>query len=187
MMGAQMRQFAVELGTDAAKQQDANSQAMSEVVGRVLQEVSASVAQLQATRDAAATQDQARNEALTRRTEEVVGNLSVQLKAMVEAVTVQIARTQANIDALQSVSIRAIDGMNNGAATMNTAANRFETAGASVTTGVARQALRFIMSRGQVVDQIDRVVLGDRRQRAVKRQRPRVSRTLGICAAYEET
>ncbi|CAB3690808.1 anti-phage ZorAB system protein ZorA [Paraburkholderia rhynchosiae] len=134
MMATQMRQFAAELGTGAAKQQDLNSQAMSDVVGRVLQEVSASVAQLQATRDAAATQDQARNEALTRRTEEVVSNLSAQLKAMVEAVTGQIARTQANIDALQAVSIRAIDGMNNGAATMNTAANRFETAGASVTT-----------------------------------------------------
>ena len=134
MMAAQMRQFAVELGTGVAKQQDANSQAMSDVVGQVLQEVSTSVAQLQATRDAAATQDQARNEVLTRRTEEVVSNLSAQLKAMVEAVTGQIARTQANIDALQTVSIRAIDGMNNGAATMNTAANRFETAGASVTT-----------------------------------------------------
>jgi hypothetical protein len=133
-MAAQMRQFAVELGIGAAKQQDANSQAMSDVVGRVLQEVSASVARLQATRDAAATQDQTRNEALTRRTEEIVGDLSAQLKAIVEAVTAQIARTQANIDALQTVSIRAIDGMNNGAATMNTAANRFETAGASVTT-----------------------------------------------------
>jgi hypothetical protein len=133
-MAAQMRQFAVELGIGAAKQQDANSQAMSDVVGRVLQEVSASVARLQATRDAAATQDQTRNEALTRRTEEIVGDLSAQLKAIVEAVTAQIARTQANIDALQTVSIKAIDGMNNGAATMNTAANRFETAGASVTT-----------------------------------------------------
>lgn len=134
MMTAQIRQFAIELGTGAAKQQDASSQAMSDVVGRVLQEVSASVAQLQATRDAAATEDQARNEVLTRRTEEVVGSLSAQLKGMSEAVTNQIARTQANIDALQTVSIRAIDGMNNGAATMNTAANRFETAGASVTT-----------------------------------------------------
>ncbi len=134
MMATQMREFAAELGAGAAKQQDANSQAMNDVVGRVLQEVSASVAQLQTTRDAAATQDQARNEALTRRTEEVVSNLSAQLKAMVEAVTDQIARTQANINALQTVSIRAIDGMNNGAATMNTAANRFETAGASVTT-----------------------------------------------------
>ncbi|WP_051377460.1 anti-phage ZorAB system protein ZorA [Paraburkholderia dilworthii] len=134
MMATQLRQFAAELGTGAAKQQDLNSQAMNDVVGRVLQEVSASVAQLQATRDAAATQDQARNEALTRRTEEVVSNLSAQLKAMTEAVTGQIARTQANIDALQAVSIRAIDGMNNGAAAMNTAANRFETAGASVTT-----------------------------------------------------
>jgi uncharacterized phage infection (PIP) family protein YhgE len=113
---------------------------MSDVVGRVLQEVSASVAQLQATRDAAATQDQARNEVLTRRTEEVVSNLSAQLKAIVEAVTGQIARTQANIDALQTVSIRAIDGMNNGAATMNTAANRFESAGASVTTVFEKSA-----------------------------------------------
>lgn len=140
MMATQMRQFAMELGAGAAKQQDANSQAMSDVVGRILQEVSASVAQLQATRDAAATQDQARNEALTRRTEEVVGDLSAQLKAVVEAVTGQIARTQANIDALQTVSIRAIEGMNNGAATMNTAANRFESAGASVTTVFERSA-----------------------------------------------
>lgn len=134
MMTAQIREFAIELGAGAAKQQDANSRAMSDVVGRVLQEVSASVAQLHATRDSAATQDQARNEVLTRRTEEIVGSLSAQLKAMSEAANDQIARTQANIDALQTVSIRAIDGMNNGAATMNTAANRFESAGASVTT-----------------------------------------------------
>ncbi|QYD69029.1 anti-phage defense ZorAB system protein ZorA [Paraburkholderia edwinii] len=132
MMAAQMRQFAVDLGVDAAKQQEANSQTMSDVVGRVLEEISASVAQLQATRDAAATQEQARNEALALHTEEVVANLSAQLKVMIEAVTGLSARTQANIDALQTVSIRAIDGMNNGAATMSSAANRFETAGASV-------------------------------------------------------
>jgi len=134
LMAAQIRQFTSELSIGAAKQHESTSQAMTEAVGRVLQEVSASMAQLQTSRETAATQDQVRNEALTQRTETVIGELSTQLKSMVEAIAAQISRTQANIDALQNVSIRAIDGMNNGAATMNAAANRFETAGTSVTT-----------------------------------------------------
>ena len=131
-MAAQVRQFAAELGAGASKQQEESVRLMNGVVEKVLQDVSASMAALQSSREAAARQDQARNEALTRRTEEVIGELSRQLSNVAEVLAAQITRAQSNIDALQNVSIRAIDGMNNGATTMNTAAQRFETAGASV-------------------------------------------------------
>jgi phage-related protein len=53
--------------------------------------------------------------------------------ALLGAVSDQVAKTQRNIDALGQVSLRAIDGMNQGALTMGSAAQRFETAGSAVT------------------------------------------------------
>jgi uncharacterized phage infection (PIP) family protein YhgE len=49
-----------------------------------------------------------------------------------KAVQEQVAKTQQNIDAISSVTTRAIDGMNTGALNMGTAAQRFETAGGAV-------------------------------------------------------
>jgi hypothetical protein len=133
-MAAQVRQFAAELGTGASRQHEESARMMNGAVEKVLSEVSASMAALQSSREAAAQQDQARSDAMARRTEETIQQLTRQLTQVSEVMAAQITRAQTNIEALQSVSIRAIDGMNNGAMTMSTAAQRFETAGASVVT-----------------------------------------------------
>ncbi|WP_143749422.1 anti-phage ZorAB system protein ZorA [Caballeronia arvi] len=133
-MAAQVRQFAAELGAGASRQHEESARVMNGAVEKVLSEVSASMAALHLSREAAAQQDQARNDAMVRRTEETIQQVTRQLAQVSEMVAAQITRAQTNINELQNVSIRAIDGMNSGAATLSAAAQRFETAGASVVT-----------------------------------------------------
>src|SRR5262249_53254423 len=68
------------------------------------------------------------------RATQVVDGLSEGVDALLKQMAEQVAYTQANIRAIEDVSLRAIDGMNQGAMTMGTAAQRFETAGSAVTT-----------------------------------------------------
>jgi ABC-type transporter Mla subunit MlaD len=58
--------------------------------------------------------------------------LSGQVETLLATVSQQVAKTQQNIDALSGTSMRAIDGMNQGALTMGAAAQKFETAGDAV-------------------------------------------------------
>src|SRR5690606_19619205 len=63
-----------------------------------------------------------------------------QVESLLGAVSDQVSKTQRNIDALGVVSLRAIDGMNQGALTIGSAAQRFETAGTAVTDAFDRSA-----------------------------------------------
>jgi gas vesicle protein len=103
-------------------------------VMKVLGEVSLAMEALESMRKASATDEKGRNEQLSQKTSELVGGLSGQVDTLLSAVSEQVNKTQKNIEALENVSLRAIDGMNQGALTMGTAASRFETAGNSVTS-----------------------------------------------------
>jgi ABC-type transporter Mla subunit MlaD len=105
---------------------------MDESVGKVLQQLTAAVEQMESVRKAAASQEQSRSDKLANRTQELVGGLTDQVEGLLKAVQEQVAKTQQNIDAISSVTTRAIDGMNTGALNMGTAAQRFETAGGAV-------------------------------------------------------
>jgi hypothetical protein len=134
LLTEQMRNFVSEFQKLIAEEQDKSKQAMNETVMKVLGEVSIAMDKLEANRNASAIDENGRNEQLSQKTTELVGGLSGQVDALISAVSDQVSLTQRNIDALGQVSLRAIDGMNEGALAMGTAASRFENAGNSVTT-----------------------------------------------------
>jgi methyl-accepting chemotaxis protein len=104
---------------------------------------------MEAVRAQAATAEQIRSTDLSNRTEKLVGGLSDQVQDLLKSVADQVAATQRNIDAIGSVTTRAIEGMNSGALTMGSAARQFETAGNSVTSVFERS--------GKVADQLTEV------------------------------
>ena len=130
----QMREFVQEFRKLVTEEQNKSKQAMDEAVMKVLGEVAVAMEGLEGMRKAAAAEESGRNDRLSTQTNQLVGGLTTQVESLLGAVSDQVAKTQKNLDALGQVSLRAIDGMNQGALTMGTAAQRFETAGSSVTT-----------------------------------------------------
>lgn len=136
----QMRLFVEDFRKLVTDEQDKSKRTMDEAVSTVLAQLSTAVEQMEATRRAAASQEQNRNDTLTNRTQELVGGLSGQVEELVKTVAEQVTLTQRNIDAIGNVATRAIDGMNSGALSMGSAAQRFETAGGAVSGVFDRSA-----------------------------------------------
>lgn len=130
----QMREFVQDFRKLVNEEQSKSKQAMDDTVMKVLGEVALAMERLEDVRKVAATEESGRNTRLADQTGQLVGGLSTQVDALLSAVSEQVNKTQTNIDALGQVSLRAIDGMNQGALTMGAAAQRFETAGGAVTT-----------------------------------------------------
>jgi hypothetical protein len=134
----QMREFVQDFRRLVAEEQGKSKQAMDEAVMKVLGEVAVAMENLEGVRPAAAAEEASRNDRLAIQTNQLVGGLTTQVETLLEAISGQVSRTQRNIDALGEVSLRAIDGMNQGALTMGSAAQRFQSAGNSVTTAFER-------------------------------------------------
>ena len=130
----QMREFVQDFRKLVSEEQNKSKKTMDDTVMKVLGEVARAMERLEDVRKIAATEETGRNTRLADQTSQLVGGLSTQVDALLSAVSEQVHKTQSNIDALGQVSLRAIDGMNQGALTMGTAAQRFETAGDAVTT-----------------------------------------------------
>jgi hypothetical protein len=130
----QMREFVQDFRKLVTDEQNKSKQVMDEAVMKVLGEVTTAMGNLEVLRKSAAAEENGRNEKLGNATKELVGGLTTQVETLLGSMTEQVSKTQQNIDALGQVSLRAIDGMNHGAMTMGTAAQRFETAGTAVTT-----------------------------------------------------
>lgn len=128
----QMREFVQDFRRLVTEEQNKSKQAMDEAVMKVLGEVAMAMEGLESVRKASAAEESGRNNRLATQTDQLVGGLTTQVETLLGAVSDQVTKTQRNIDALGDVSLRAIDGMNQGALTMGTAAQRFETAGSSV-------------------------------------------------------
>lgn len=136
----QMREFVTEFRKLVAEEQDKSRGAMDQAVAAVFEKITQAIDQLEVVRVAAASQEQARGEQLANETKQLVSGLSDQVDTLLNRVVEQVQQTQRNIDQLSSVSLRAIDGMNQGALTMGNAAQRFETAGGAVSTVFERSS-----------------------------------------------
>lgn len=136
----QMRQFVEDFRKLVTDEQDKSKRTMDEAVSTVLAQLAAAIEQMETTRSTAVSQERSRNDTLTNRTQDLVGGLSGQVEELLKSVGEQVSATQRNIDAIGNVTTRAIDGMNSGALNMGTAAQRFETAGGSVTGVFDRSA-----------------------------------------------
>lgn len=129
----QMREFVQDFRRLVTEEQNKSKHAMDEAVMKVLGEVAMAMEGLENVRKASAAEESGRNDRLATQTNQLVGGLSTQVESLLSAVSDQVAKTQRNIEALGDVSLRAIEGMNQGALTMGSAAQRFETAGSAVT------------------------------------------------------
>lgn len=134
----QMREFVQDFRRLVTEEQNKSKAAMDEAVMKVLGEVAVAMEGLEGHRKASAAEEAGRNDRLAAQTGQLVGGLTTQVETLLGAVSDQVAKTQKNIDSLSQVSLRAIDGMNQGALTMGTAAQRFETAGSAVATAFER-------------------------------------------------
>lgn len=130
----QMREFVQDFRRLVTEEQNKSKAAMDEAVMKVLGEVAVAMEGLEGIRKASAAEEAGRNERLAAQTGQLVGGLTTQVETLLGAVSDQVAKTQKNIDSLSEVSLRAIDGMNQGALTMGSAAQRFESAGSAVST-----------------------------------------------------
>lgn len=129
----QMREFVQEFKKLIADERDKSKQALDDAMRKVLSELSTAISNMQTIRTDAAKEEETRNEKLAEGTKTLVGGLSSQVDELLKAVTEQVTKTQQNIDAIANVSTRAVDGMNQGALNMASAADKFQTAGDSVT------------------------------------------------------
>jgi hypothetical protein len=125
----QMTQFVTDFRSLVAEEQSKSKDAMNETIAGLLSEVGKSIASMEATRKSASQEDANRNKVLTDQTGQMVSGLSANVEELLRAVSDQILKTQESINAIRDVSMRAVDGMNQGALTMGSAAQRFETAG----------------------------------------------------------
>lgn len=130
----QMREFIQEFRKLVTDEQTKSKQVMDQAMSSVLTQLTTAMEHLDRERKDSAQEESARQEQLNNRTTELVGGLSGQVDALLRSIAEQVEKTQRNIDAISAVSTRAVDGMNQGALTMGSAAERFETAGSSVST-----------------------------------------------------
>lgn len=137
----QMREFVQDFRRLVTEEQSKSKQVMDEAVMKVLSEVAVAMEGLEGTRKAAAAEETGRNDRLANQTNQLVGGLTTQVETLLGAVSEQVTKTQQNVDALGVVSLRAIDGMNQGALTMGSAAQRFETAGSAVSAVFERSTI----------------------------------------------
>lgn len=128
----QMRDFVQDFRRLVTEEQSKSKQAMDEAVMKVLGEVAVAMESLDGARKAAAAEETRRNDRLANQTNQLVGGLTTQVETLLGTVSEQVSKTQQNVDALGEMSLRAIEGMNQGALTMGAAAQRFETAGSTV-------------------------------------------------------
>lgn len=136
----QMRQFVQDFRNLVNDEQAKSNQAMDDTVMKVLGEVALSMERMEQVRKTAATEETGRNQALSSQTTELVGGLTTQVDGLLKTIADQVVKTQQNIETLEDVSLRAIDGMNQGALTMGASAQKFETAGDSVSAVMDRSS-----------------------------------------------
>jgi DNA anti-recombination protein RmuC len=133
-MTDQMRAFVQEFHTLVSAEHAKSKQAIDETLTTVLGQLSDAMDHFKQERSAAVQEESRRQKDLENHTSGLVSGLSGQIESLVQSVAEQVEKTQRNIDAISTTSTRAIDGMNQGALTMGTAAKRFETAGAELST-----------------------------------------------------
>jgi len=132
VLTGQMREFVSEFRKLVTDEQQKSKQVMDESISKVIGQVSSAVAEMENVRAASARHEEERGARLASEATQLIGGLSGQVDTLLDTVAQQVTKTQQNIDALSGTSMRAIDGMNQGALAMGAAAQKFETAGGAV-------------------------------------------------------
>ncbi|CAG9172584.1 hypothetical protein LMG23992_02273 [Cupriavidus laharis] len=136
----QMREFVQDFRRLVSEEANKSKQAMDDAISTVLGQIGTAMEGLEAARKTSAAEESGRHQQLATQTNQLVGGLTAQVESLLASVSEQVTKAQQNIDALSNVSLRAINDMNQGALTMGSAAQRFETAGSAVTTVLDRSS-----------------------------------------------
>ncbi len=131
-MNEQMREFISEIRRLTEEQQTQSKTAMDDAVNNVLNQMGAAMQKLADDRSASTISEQVRQEMLRTETQELYGGLSEEVTTLLKTISDTTSKSEQNISKLQEVSTRAISEMNDGARTMNAAANKFSDAGNAV-------------------------------------------------------
>ncbi len=131
-MTAQMRLFVEEFRKSASDEQRKSKEAMDEAIASILNQVKETTELLKDSREKANLADEQRTKNLTNQVDSVVGGLSSQLDTLIATLSNQVSKTQENITQIGQITTSAIQGMNRGAESMGSAADRFESAGDKV-------------------------------------------------------
>lgn len=133
-MTALMRQFVEEFRKSASDEQRKSKEAMDDAISSILNQVKETTDLLKDSREKAHLADEQRTKNLTDQVGSVMGGLNTQIDTLIATLGEQVSKTQENITQIGQITIAAIQGMNRGAETMGTAADRFETAGNKVSS-----------------------------------------------------
>jgi len=131
-MNEQMREFVIEIRRLIEEQQVQSQSVMDDTVKNVLDQMGSAMQRLAEDRADSNQAEQGRQETLKTHTQELYGGLSNEVSALLQTISESTVKSEENISKLQDVSIRAISEMNDGARTLNAAANKFAEAGAAV-------------------------------------------------------
>lgn len=131
-MNEQMRDFVTEIRRLLEEQQNQSKVAMDDAVKNVLEQMGTAMQKLADDRTVSSQAEQGRQESLGKQTQELYGGLSEEVTILLKTISESTIKSEENISRLQDVSTRAISEMNDGARTMNAAANKFADAGNAV-------------------------------------------------------
>ena len=131
-MNEQMRDFVTEIRRLLEEQQNQSKVAMDDAVKNVLEQMGTAMQKLADDRTVSSQAEQGRQESLGKQTQELYGGLSEEVTTLLKTISESTIKSEENISKLQDVSTRAISEMNDGARTMNAAANKFADAGNAV-------------------------------------------------------
>lgn len=131
-MNEQMRDFVTEIRRLLEEQQNQSKVAMDDAVKNVLEQMGTAMQKLADDRTVSSKAEQGRQESLGKQTQELYGGLSEEVTILLKTISESTIKSEENISRLQDVSTRAISEMNDGARTMNAAANKFADAGNAV-------------------------------------------------------
>ena len=132
----QMTQFVTEFRTLVTEEQRKSKETIHETISAVLGEVKSSIKEMEEARKNSLKDDQVSTQQFADKTSQMVSGLSENVESILKVLGDQVLKTQQSIDLIQKVSLSAVDGMNQGALTMGSAAQRFETAGNSISTAM---------------------------------------------------
>ena len=131
-MNEQMRDFVTEIRRLLEEQQNQSKVAMDDAIKNVLEQMGTAMQKLAEDRVISSQAEQGRQESLRTETQELYGGLSDEVTTLLKTISESTIKSEENISKLQDVSTRAISEMNDGARTMNAAANKFADAGNAV-------------------------------------------------------
>lgn len=131
-MNEQMREFVIEIRRLIEEQQSQSKVAMDDAVNNVLEQMGTAMQKLADDRATSSQAEQGRQETLRTHTKELYGGLTDEVTSLLKTISDTTSKSEENISKLQEVSTHAISEMNEGARTMNAAANKFADAGNAV-------------------------------------------------------